>query len=83
VVLIGETLNKEERMADFQDYYKLPDCEILKSTGKAILILIPDFDKDPIWIPLSQVDDRSEIWKEGEKGELMISQWIAEQKGIA
>lgn len=71
-------------MAEFQEYYRIPNCSIIKSTEKAVLVIAPDIDTlEGIWIPQSQIDDRSDIWKEGDQGELWISQWIAEQKGIA
>ena len=37
---------------------------------------------ETIWIPKSQVDDRSEVYKSGHKGVIMISEWIAGKKGL-
>jgi hypothetical protein len=34
------------------------------------------------WIPKSQIDDDSEVWKEGQDGTLVISEWIAMQKAL-
>jgi len=59
----------------------LPDCVCLKETEKAILVSIPDVDDD-MWIPLSQIDDDSEVYQEGDEGTLIISEWIALQKGL-
>lgn len=70
-------------MTDFVDYIKLPNCEIKAETDKAILVYCGDIDKDPFWIPKSQVDDRSEIWKAGEIGELMVSEWIMTKRDLA
>lgn len=66
---------------EFEDHYRIPNCVVLRATEKAVLVDIPDVGE--FWIPQSQIDDRSECWKEGDEGELWISQWIAEQKGIA
>ena len=59
----------------------LTDCVCLKETEKAILVSIPDVDDD-MWIPLSQIDDDSEVYQEGDEGTLIISEWIALQKGL-
>ena len=47
---------------------------------KAILVEAPDFDK-PEWIPISQIDNDSEVYKEGTEGDLIISDWLAEKNG--
>jgi hypothetical protein len=49
------------------------------ATGKAILVVI---EGEEYWIPQSQVDDDSEVWEKDDEGTLVISDWIAEQKGI-
>lgn len=48
-------------------------------TPKALLVVI---DGDEYWIPQSQIDDDSEVYRQDDKGTLVISEWIAEQKGI-
>lgn len=53
-------------------------CEA--ETGKAICCII---DGESVWLPKSQVDDDSEVYKKGTEGVLVISEWIAEQKGLA
>ncbi len=68
-------------MPSFKDKIVVHDCLIKRQTEKAILVAIPDME-DPVWIPQSQVDDDSEVWKEGDEGDLVISEWIASQKGI-
>jgi hypothetical protein len=52
---------------------------IKKATDKAILASI---DGKDYWIPQSQVHADSECWKAGDRGELVLTQWIAEQKGL-
>ncbi len=51
----------------------------LAETDKAILCLIDDKE---YWIPLSNVDDDSEVFQKGDFGDLIISEWIAHQKGL-
>ena len=60
--------------------YAIEEAEIKHSTDKAILVDAPVLDK-PVWIPQSQVSDDSEIWKKGEKGTLLVSEWFAEKQG--
>lgn len=51
----------------------------LRETENAILV---DIDGSEYWIPKSQVDDASEVWLEGDQGDLVITQWVAEKKGL-
>lgn len=68
-------------MPEFRDYVDIRDVRCIRETAKAILIEIPGYGED-LWIPQSQVDDRSEVWHEGDEGTLVISQWIADQKDL-
>ena len=47
---------------------------------QAICVVAPVLDKSE-WIPLSQVDDDSEVYKKGTRGDLIITEWLAEKKG--
>jgi len=64
---------------EFRNTYTIEDCYCSAETENAILVESEDFEG---WIPQSQIDDRSEVWKKGDKGALRISEWIATQKGI-
>lgn len=60
------------------------DCEAVHETDKALLVIIPDLDKgEPVWVPQSQITEDSEIWKLGQSGKLIVTDWIAQQKGWA
>lgn len=50
------------------------------ASGKALLVEIEGEDH---WIPVSQITDDSEVWREGDSGTLVITEWIAAQKGLA
>lgn len=50
------------------------------ASEKAIRVRI---DGDHYWIPQSQVTDDSEVYRKGDEGKLVITRWIAEQKGLA
>jgi hypothetical protein len=63
--------------------FKIEKCLVVHETEKAILVEHEFFDTEDcqIWIPQSQVDEDSEIWKKGQLGDLVVSSWFAEQKG--
>lgn len=51
----------------------------IKETSAALLCVI---DGKEIWIPQSQVDDASEVFSVGDEGTLIVTEWIAIQKGL-
>ena len=48
-------------------------------SGKALLV---EVDEQTAWIPQSQIDEDPEVWRPGDTGELVIPQWLAEEKGF-
>ncbi len=65
-----------------EEHVTLDGVELIKNTGKAVLVRIPDSDEN-IWIPRSHIiADESDDLDEGEIGTLTITAWIARQKGI-
>ena len=58
---------------------RIDDVTIKKATPRAVLV---DIDGDEYWIPQSQIHDDSEVWREGDNGLLVISEWFAEKEGI-
>lgn len=54
----------------------------LRKTEKALLCDVGAKDGQPRWIPQSQIDDDSEVWKPGQSGELVISEWFALKDGL-
>ena len=52
---------------------------VVRATEKALLCRI---DGKEHWIPQSQIDDDSEVYREGDEGTLVISEWLATQKGL-
>lgn len=55
------------------------DVRCLRETTEAILCSI---DGKEIWIPKSQVLDDSEVYKKDDEGTLIITEWIATEKGL-
>lgn len=66
-------------MAEFKNKVEIEDVFVKASTSKALLCVI---DSKEYWIPQSQVDDDSEVWKKDDFGILVISEWIATEKGL-
>jgi hypothetical protein len=50
-------------------------------TEDALLVMIDDYG-DEVWIPKSQIHDDSEVYHSGHIGTLVITEWIAMQKGL-
>ncbi len=48
-------------------------------TSAAILVNI---DGEKVWLPQSQIHADSEVYGKGHIGRLVITRWIAEQKGL-
>lgn len=61
------------------DTAEFEDVLCKRETGKACLCII---DGEEHWIPKSQIHDDSEVYEEGHEGRLVVTQWIAEQKGL-
>lgn len=55
------------------------DVECVRATEKALLCRI---DGKEHWIPQGQIHDDSEVYRDGDRGKLVISEWIATQKGL-
>jgi hypothetical protein len=60
--------------------YTIDDAKCTHSTDKAILVSAPDLDEQ-VWIPQSQIDDDSEVYKKGTEGKLVVSDWFAQKRG--
>lgn len=57
------------------------DAVCKRATPKALLV---EIDGDEHWIPKSQIHDDSEVYDadENSEGTLVITEWIAKQKGL-
>ena len=59
---------------------RIENCRVIRDTGKTILVDIGgELEK---WIPQSVVDDDSDIWQEGDEGDLVVKAWFAEKEGL-
>jgi hypothetical protein len=36
---------------------------------------------DEFWVPISQIHDDSEVYQEGDEGQLKVTTWLAKERG--
>jgi len=69
------------------EHFEIEDAEVIKDTGKAILVESPDLD-EPTWFPKEEycIMDDSEVWDDSidgcGPGTLVISMKWAVKKGL-
>lgn len=68
-------------MSEFADKATMP-ARAIRATAQALLVDVGAKDGKPRWIPQSQIDDDSEVWKPGDEGDLVINAWWAEREGL-
>ena len=66
-------------MPSFKNKVELDDVHVLRDSGQALLCNIGGIEA---WIPQSQIDDDSDVYREGDAGTLIISEWFALEKGL-
>lgn len=49
-------------------------------TLEAVMCIFQDGRK--VWVPQSQIHEDSEVWRKGDFGILVISEWFAIEKGM-
>lgn len=57
------------------------DVEVIGATEKAIRVRFDDGREE--WCPQSQVHEDSEVWKRGDTGTLVVTEWWATRAGLA
>lgn len=63
--------------------------EVIRESDKSILVRVETSEADVIqaqgsrevWIPKSQIQEDSEVTEVGDSGTLIVSQWLAEERG--
>lgn len=51
----------------------------IKATDDALLV---EIDGKDVWFPRSQIVRESEVQEEGDEGTLVVTEWIAIEKGL-
>jgi len=71
----------DEEDGEKEDDVAVPDVTVLRESDKALQVRVGR--GEPIWIPKTQIREASPVQHDGERGVLLISAWIAEQKGLS
>lgn len=53
--------------------------EALRQTEKAVLVRVGDAE---VWLPWSQIDEGSDVRRDGDSGRVYIPRWLAEEKDL-
>lgn len=63
--------------------YRLGHGKCIRETDKALLIQLDESGQE-VWFPKSHIHDDSEVFDEfaNAEGEVVVTRWIAEQKGL-
>lgn len=82
--MIGCQICKDDKnhdgLHDFENKVEFDGCIALSSTISALLIYTENYGD--LWIPISQIDITSDITKVGDRGTLIISEWLAIEKEL-
>ncbi len=62
-----------------RDRVYFEDVTCVAQSERAIRVQIDDKEH---WIPISQIDEESDVKVEGDEGRLVVTKWIAEQKEL-
>jgi len=60
--------------------YTIENARATGQTDKGIWVEADDLDGET-FIPESQIDEDSEVYKKGTEGDLIVSDWFARQRG--
>jgi len=75
------------RRDDEDEGVSFDDCEGKAESEKAVLVFADDADFDVTaegrWVPKSVIHDDSEVFKKGDKGQVVLKTWWAEKEGLS
>jgi hypothetical protein len=70
-------------MSSKDDPITLEKATVLRGSSKAVLVRFEhEGESRTEWFPLSQVHDDSEVWNVGDEGVMLVTRWIASEKGL-
>jgi hypothetical protein len=55
------------------------DVQVLSESPRALLVYLGGKEH---WIPKSQIHDDSEVYERGQHGAMIITKWIAKERGL-
>ena len=63
---------------DTEDVFEV-FCERVEAESDKAILCVTECGTE--WIPKSQISPDSEVWKKGQNGSLIITEWMADKKG--
>lgn len=64
------------------DPVRIEGCRGIAETDAAVLVACSDFDGGQLWVPKSQIHDDSDVYAKDTDGDLVITDWFANKKGL-
>lgn len=64
-----------------EDYIEVEDCAGIGETQMAVKVIRHDTGM-MFWVPKSVIHDDSEVWKTFTEGNLIVTKWWAEKRGL-
>lgn len=64
-----------------EKHVSFDDCVCKRDSEKAILVDGPELPPQ-IWIPKSQIHEDSEVFERDTEGKLIVTLWLAKEKGL-
>ena len=61
---------------------RLVTFEGVEATAQTDLALLCIINDEEVWVPHSQIDDDSEVFEKGTNGDLVVTRWWAEKRGL-
>lgn len=62
-------------------WYQVKNTRCIRASERAVQVMFPR-NPMPQWLPKSQLHKRAnQIWDDGDTGTIVLSKWIAQQKG--
>lgn len=66
-------------VADEDKFVTIGDVQSLSESPRAVLVYAKGREH---WIPKSQIHDESEVYERDQWGDLIITKWIAKERGL-
>ncbi len=64
------------------DPVRIETCQGIAETDAAVLVECMDFDEGRLWVPKSQIDEDSDVYAKDTDGDLVVTAWFANKKGL-
>lgn len=66
---------------DEESTFEYGEVTVVKESGEAILCKAGGRFGPSFWVPRSQLREPNEVWNEGDRGTLVVTEWLAEERG--